>query len=450
MNYYELLEISPAASIEIIRNAYKTLAKKYHPDTYQGDTSFAEEKMKLLNEAISVLEDESKRKEYNKINGISQSGRNNMLNVDENGESIFFSYGMDDDDDAGDNNDTDIFSDEEASYMDIIDNFINENKPETKTKKKSPKNSKKKEKENTVNIDDAVIIDDISSIDSGYIDMDNDINAAVVEYPDDDLDYVYENQGYTEDGEDEYGEEEYETVSLRSKPKSKNKSLATRTRLYYVVLAFLISANVFLFALILKSVDLENITKLFSGLSGKMKNSDDDKEADADFTFEDDGDPTTDVAFIMDTTSDTTESEDDIPQPITQENTITAENTTVTESPVTATTTQTQRPTNPPVVKPPVTQPPATTAEPVITTETPVVKATTEETIPETTTEAPAIETETEPETTLESVQADTTEESTVQGDTIPLVTEPEPTEPLPEETVSPVDPENFDVNEEE
>jgi len=53
MNYYDLLEISPSASVEVIRNAYKTLAKKYHPDTYRGDTSFAEEKMKLLNEAIS-------------------------------------------------------------------------------------------------------------------------------------------------------------------------------------------------------------------------------------------------------------------------------------------------------------------------------------------------------------------------------------------------------------
>ena len=97
MNYYELLEISSSASVEVVRNAYKTLAKKYHPDTYGGDASFAEEKMKLLNEAVSVLEDEGKRSEYDRINGINSMpragyGKDSMIDVDENGEPIFFSY----------------------------------------------------------------------------------------------------------------------------------------------------------------------------------------------------------------------------------------------------------------------------------------------------------------------------------------------------------------------
>ena len=67
MNYYELLEVSSGASIEIIKIAYKTLAKKYHPDTYEGDPSFAEQKMRLLNEAISVLSDDAKRREYDSL-----------------------------------------------------------------------------------------------------------------------------------------------------------------------------------------------------------------------------------------------------------------------------------------------------------------------------------------------------------------------------------------------
>lgn len=40
MNYYEILEITSTASDEVIRMAYKALAKKYHPDTYEGDKAY--------------------------------------------------------------------------------------------------------------------------------------------------------------------------------------------------------------------------------------------------------------------------------------------------------------------------------------------------------------------------------------------------------------------------
>lgn len=64
MTYYELLEISEKASPEVIRMAYKALCKKYHPDIYQGDKKFAEEKMKQLNEAYEVLSDATKKRQY--------------------------------------------------------------------------------------------------------------------------------------------------------------------------------------------------------------------------------------------------------------------------------------------------------------------------------------------------------------------------------------------------
>lgn len=64
MTYYELLEISENASEEVIHMAYKALVKKYHPDVYIGDKSFAEEKMKAINEAYSVLSDSDKRSAY--------------------------------------------------------------------------------------------------------------------------------------------------------------------------------------------------------------------------------------------------------------------------------------------------------------------------------------------------------------------------------------------------
>jgi len=63
-NYYEILEVNEKASSEVIDKAYRVLAKKYHPDVYQGDKKEAEQKMKKLNEAYDVLSDETKRQNY--------------------------------------------------------------------------------------------------------------------------------------------------------------------------------------------------------------------------------------------------------------------------------------------------------------------------------------------------------------------------------------------------
>lgn len=64
MTYYELLEVSENASKEVIHMAYKALCKKYHPDIFKGDKTFAEEQMKRINIAYSVLSDDSKRMKY--------------------------------------------------------------------------------------------------------------------------------------------------------------------------------------------------------------------------------------------------------------------------------------------------------------------------------------------------------------------------------------------------
>lgn len=64
-NYYEILEVDRKASKEIIEKAYKTLAKKYHPDVQEQNQKVkAEERMKLINEAYSVLSNEEQRYEY--------------------------------------------------------------------------------------------------------------------------------------------------------------------------------------------------------------------------------------------------------------------------------------------------------------------------------------------------------------------------------------------------
>lgn len=64
MTHYEILGVSKTASQEEIRNAYKKLIKKYHPDLYQGDKTFAEKKTKEINEAYDILSDSNKKSVY--------------------------------------------------------------------------------------------------------------------------------------------------------------------------------------------------------------------------------------------------------------------------------------------------------------------------------------------------------------------------------------------------
>lgn len=65
-NYYEILEVNPKASKEVIENTYKVLIEKYHPDLYHGEKQqYAEEKTKDITEAYKILSDEFLREQYN-------------------------------------------------------------------------------------------------------------------------------------------------------------------------------------------------------------------------------------------------------------------------------------------------------------------------------------------------------------------------------------------------
>ena len=64
-NYYDLLEVTPKASKEIIEKAYKVLVKKYHPDLYSGEERiYAENKTRDLNEAYRILTNDFLREQY--------------------------------------------------------------------------------------------------------------------------------------------------------------------------------------------------------------------------------------------------------------------------------------------------------------------------------------------------------------------------------------------------
>ncbi len=65
-DYYKILEIDKKATPAEVKKAYRTLAKKNHPDKNLGDKK-AEERFKLVNEANEVLGNLEKRKQYDEL-----------------------------------------------------------------------------------------------------------------------------------------------------------------------------------------------------------------------------------------------------------------------------------------------------------------------------------------------------------------------------------------------
>lgn len=71
-DYYEILGISRTASSDEIRQAFRKLARKYHPDsTTEGNKIAAEEKFKEVNEAYSTLSSPDKRTRYDRFGNSS-------------------------------------------------------------------------------------------------------------------------------------------------------------------------------------------------------------------------------------------------------------------------------------------------------------------------------------------------------------------------------------------
>ena len=118
---YKVLEINRNATSDEIKKAYRTLAFKYHPDRNAGNKE-AEEKFKKINEAYSVLGDESKRKEYDLY------GSTGSAQYTQNAQNAYYQQ-------AYNNNDFDYtryyswsnFNEESDPFSDFFNNFQNKN-----------------------------------------------------------------------------------------------------------------------------------------------------------------------------------------------------------------------------------------------------------------------------------------------------------------------------------
>ncbi len=72
-DYYEVLGVDRSADDGAIKKAYRSLAKKYHPDM-NPDNKEAEQKFKEVNEAYAVLSDADKRAKYDQFGHAGVDG----------------------------------------------------------------------------------------------------------------------------------------------------------------------------------------------------------------------------------------------------------------------------------------------------------------------------------------------------------------------------------------
>uniref|UniRef100_A0A6C0KG85 J domain-containing protein n=1 Tax=viral metagenome TaxID=1070528 RepID=A0A6C0KG85_9ZZZZ len=98
MNYYKLLELDEKATTSDIKKAFRRLSMKYHPDKPNGN----EERFKEINQAYSILSDETQRIKYDRENikyfdNISFDNNliNNLFNkINNNNNLDFFTKNM--------------------------------------------------------------------------------------------------------------------------------------------------------------------------------------------------------------------------------------------------------------------------------------------------------------------------------------------------------------------
>jgi molecular chaperone DnaJ len=73
-DFYATLGVAKDVSDAELKKTYRKLARKYHPDSNQGDTA-AEAKFKEISEAYAVLSDKEQREEYDQIRAMGSGAR---------------------------------------------------------------------------------------------------------------------------------------------------------------------------------------------------------------------------------------------------------------------------------------------------------------------------------------------------------------------------------------
>ncbi|WP_194420926.1 DnaJ C-terminal domain-containing protein [Microbacterium abyssi] len=93
-DFYKTLGVSKDVSDAELKKTYRKLARKYHPDSNQGDAK-AEATFKEISEAYSVLSDPEQRKEYDEIRAMGSGARFTASGSGAGGfEDVFSRFGQ--------------------------------------------------------------------------------------------------------------------------------------------------------------------------------------------------------------------------------------------------------------------------------------------------------------------------------------------------------------------
>lgn len=92
MNAYALLGIDRLADLDTIKQAYRNLAKKLHPDINTGDEDAAEE-FKLITAAYNLLADAKKRTDYDR--NLRRKNRTSEHNAPWEKRGVWYKFEID-------------------------------------------------------------------------------------------------------------------------------------------------------------------------------------------------------------------------------------------------------------------------------------------------------------------------------------------------------------------
>lgn len=148
-NYYKILGINPGADLQEIKSAYRSLARKYHPDVNPGN-KISEEKFKEIGVAYEILSDKYKRKQYDILNGYYKTAEKTLNQDHQKKKQTDEAYNKAQENANSTHNDKKSFND---VFNDFVDGVFKTPPPKEDMPKKSTYSPPPSKKGEDINVD---------------------------------------------------------------------------------------------------------------------------------------------------------------------------------------------------------------------------------------------------------------------------------------------------------